>query len=130
VLPLLYGLATGDAPAQANSLRGAEDMMAAGPFVTGAYPSMLLVANTQMRMHRQAAVARYLLKKKMRSFKKKVRYESRKRLAESRPRVRGQFVKQVPSAAPAAASDECEAEDQLTSNKRQRVDGEEKAVVV
>lgn len=44
--------------------------------------------------HRQAAVAKYLEKRKHRSFKKKVRYESRKRLAEARPRVRGQFVKQ------------------------------------
>ncbi len=32
-----------------------------------------------------------------------VRYESRKRLAEARPRVRGQFVKQDPSAAAASA---------------------------
>lgn len=45
--------------------------------------------------HRQAAVAKYLEKKKLRNFHKKVRYESRKRLAEARPRVRGQFVKQT-----------------------------------
>lgn len=45
--------------------------------------------------HRQAAVAKYLEKKKLRNFHKKVRYESRKRLAEARPRVRGQFAKQV-----------------------------------
>ena len=42
---------------------------------------------------RQAAVAKYLLKRKNRCFQKKVRYESRKKLADSRPRVRGQFVK-------------------------------------
>eukprot|EP00198_Chlamydomonas_reinhardtii_P012471 XP_001701808.1 response regulator of potential two component system [Chlamydomonas reinhardtii] len=42
---------------------------------------------------RLAAVAKYLEKRKHRNFQKKVRYESRKRLAEARPRVRGQFVK-------------------------------------
>lgn len=44
--------------------------------------------------HRQFALAKYLEKKSRRNFEKKVRYESRKRLAEARPRVRGQFVKQ------------------------------------
>lgn len=42
---------------------------------------------------RLAAVARFREKRKHRSFVKKVRYESRKKLAEQRPRVRGQFVK-------------------------------------
>ena len=46
---------------------------------------------------RQAAVARYLLKRKNRSFGKKVRYESRKKLADSRPRVKGMFVKRDPN---------------------------------
>ena len=44
-------------------------------------------------MRRQAAVTKYLLKRKNRCFQKKVRYASRKKLADSRPRVRGQFVK-------------------------------------
>lgn len=47
---------------------------------------------------RQAALVRYLEKKRNRSsknFTKKVLYESRKRLADARPRVRGQFVKAV-----------------------------------
>eukprot|EP00798_Chlamydomonas_sp_ICE-L_P023299 gene23299-30536_t len=65
-------------------------------------------------VYRAEAVAKYLEKRKHRVFHKKVRYESRKRLAEAsprvryesrkrlaeaRPRVRGQFVKYV--AAPA-----------------------------
>jgi pseudo-response regulator 5 len=33
------------------------------------------------------------LKRKDRCFDKKVRYESRKKLAEQRPRVKGQFVR-------------------------------------
>ena len=42
---------------------------------------------------RAQAIARFLKKRKERKFEKKVRYESRQKLAESRPRVRGQFVK-------------------------------------
>jgi hypothetical protein len=44
---------------------------------------------------RALAIARFLKKRKERKFEKKVRYASRKRLAEARPRVRGQFVKKV-----------------------------------
>ncbi len=43
--------------------------------------------------NRKAALEKLREKKKLRSFQKKVRYESRRKLAESRPRVRGQFVK-------------------------------------
>ena len=43
--------------------------------------------------NRKAALEKLREKKKLRSFRKRVRYESRRRLAESRPRVRGQFVK-------------------------------------
>ncbi len=44
---------------------------------------------------RALAIARFLKKRKERKFEKKVRYASRKRLAEARPRVRGQFVKKT-----------------------------------
>ncbi|KAK1320217.1 Two-component response regulator-like PRR73 [Acorus calamus] len=43
---------------------------------------------------REAALNKFRLKRKERCFEKKVRYQSRKRLAEQRPRVRGQFVRQ------------------------------------
>lgn len=43
--------------------------------------------------NRKAAIHRFREKRKARTFDKKVRYESRKRLAESRPRIKGQFVK-------------------------------------
>jgi CheY-like chemotaxis protein len=42
---------------------------------------------------RAEAIARFLKKRKARNFEKKVRYASRTRLAEARPRVRGQFVR-------------------------------------
>jgi len=42
---------------------------------------------------RRLALQRYKEKRAVRSFKKKIRYQSRKCLAESRPRVGGRFVK-------------------------------------
>ncbi|KAK7275445.1 hypothetical protein RIF29_16562 [Crotalaria pallida] len=44
---------------------------------------------------RKAALEKFRLKRKERCYEKKVRYQSRKRLAEQRPRVKGQFVRQV-----------------------------------
>eukprot|EP01018_Ginkgo_biloba_P005631 Gb_23159 [translate_table: standard] len=44
---------------------------------------------------REAALSKFRQKRKERCFEKKVRYQSRKRLAEQRPRVRGQFVRQT-----------------------------------
>ncbi|CAN1228271.1 Two-component response regulator-like APRR9 [Linum grandiflorum] len=52
-------------------------------------------------MLREAALNKFRLKRKERCFEKKVRYESRKKLAEQRPRVKGQFVRQVPADAAA-----------------------------
>ncbi|KAL9314941.1 hypothetical protein ACSQ67_020393 [Phaseolus vulgaris] len=46
---------------------------------------------------REAALTKFRLKRKDRCYEKKVRYQSRKRLAEQRPRVKGQFVRQVHS---------------------------------
>ncbi|CAA7032119.1 unnamed protein product [Microthlaspi erraticum] len=42
---------------------------------------------------RQAALMKFRLKRKERCFEKKVRYHSRKKLAEQRPRVKGQFIR-------------------------------------
>ncbi|OAY62733.1 Two-component response regulator-like PRR73 [Ananas comosus] len=43
---------------------------------------------------REAALNKFRQKRKERNFGKKVRYQSRKRLAEQRPRLHGQFVRQ------------------------------------
>ncbi|KAJ4816864.1 two-component response regulator-like protein [Rhynchospora pubera] len=48
----------------------------------------------QNRLTREAALIKFRQKRKERNFNKKVRYQSRKRLAEQRPRIRGQFVRQ------------------------------------
>ncbi|XP_060203997.1 two-component response regulator-like APRR5 [Lycium barbarum] len=45
------------------------------------------------RSQREAALIKFRQKRKDRCFEKKVRYESRKKLAEQRPRVKGQFVR-------------------------------------
>uniref|UniRef100_A0A1D1XZ17 Two-component response regulator-like PRR1 n=1 Tax=Anthurium amnicola TaxID=1678845 RepID=A0A1D1XZ17_9ARAE len=44
---------------------------------------------------REAALIKFRQKRKDRCFDKKIRYVNRKRLAERRPRVRGQFVSQL-----------------------------------
>ncbi|KAH9624877.1 hypothetical protein KSS87_020277 [Heliosperma pusillum] len=44
---------------------------------------------------REAALARFRLKRKERCYDKKVLYQNRKRIADQRPRVKGQFVRQV-----------------------------------
>ncbi|XP_072994542.1 two-component response regulator-like PRR95 [Typha latifolia] len=43
---------------------------------------------------RELALSKFRLKRKDRCFEKKVRYQSRKILAEKRPRIKGQFVRQ------------------------------------
>nr|GMC68318.1 two-component response regulator-like APRR5 [Ipomoea batatas] len=52
--------------------------------------------NSQRSSQREAALTKFRLKRKDRCFEKKVRYESRKKLAEQRPRVKGQFVRRQP----------------------------------
>ncbi|XP_060203797.1 two-component response regulator-like APRR9 isoform X1 [Lycium barbarum] len=62
------------------------------------YNDVLCHDRTKSESHstsqREAALIKFRLKRKDRCFDKKVRYESRKRLAEQRPRVKGQFVRQ------------------------------------
>ncbi|PWA97128.1 CCT domain, CheY-like superfamily [Artemisia annua] len=52
------------------------------------------VNNSHRSTQREAALNKFRMKRKDRCFDKKVRYESRKKLAEQRPRVKGQFVRQ------------------------------------
>ncbi|XP_047963515.1 two-component response regulator-like APRR5 isoform X2 [Salvia hispanica] len=53
-------------------------------------------SDSSRSMQREVALTKFRLKRKERCFEKKVRYESRRKLAEQRPRVKGQFVRQVP----------------------------------
>lgn len=55
-------------------------------------PESIRVANATRRAE---ALQRFREKRKRLTFEKKVRYASRKRLAENRPRLRGQFVRQT-----------------------------------
>ncbi|KAJ9174349.1 hypothetical protein P3X46_017380 [Hevea brasiliensis] len=52
-------------------------------------------ANSYRSIQREAALSKFRMKRKDRCYEKKVRYESRKKLAEQRPRVKGQFVRQA-----------------------------------
>ncbi|EXC33207.1 Two-component response regulator-like protein [Morus notabilis] len=58
---------------------------------------------------REAALTKFRQKRKERCFEKRVRYHSRKKLAEQRPRIRGQFVRQIVS--DTKAGEDCESED-------------------
>ncbi|KAL5805325.1 hypothetical protein ACOSQ3_032125 [Xanthoceras sorbifolium] len=51
--------------------------------------------NSHRSIQREVALNKFRLKRKDRCYEKKVRYESRKKLAEQRPRVKGQFVRHV-----------------------------------
>ncbi|KAF3541888.1 hypothetical protein F2Q69_00025143 [Brassica cretica] len=55
------------------------------------------MGKNQQSLQREAALNKFRMKRKDRCFDKKVRYESRKKLAEQRPRIKGQFVRQVQS---------------------------------
>ncbi|CAF2144684.1 unnamed protein product [Brassica napus] len=55
------------------------------------------VGRTQQSLQREAALNKFRMKRKDRCFDKKVRYESRKKLAEQRPRIKGQLVRHVQS---------------------------------
>ncbi|PKA46141.1 Two-component response regulator-like PRR95 [Apostasia shenzhenica] len=61
--------------------------------------------DTQRLSVREAALAKFRLKRKGRCYEKKVRYISRKKLAEQRPRVKGQFVRHVQSQLPSVGID-------------------------
>ncbi|XP_039063976.1 two-component response regulator-like APRR7 isoform X2 [Hibiscus syriacus] len=52
-------------------------------------------ADQSKSAHREAALTKFRQKRKERCFQKKVRYQSRKRLAEQRPRIKGQFVRRT-----------------------------------
>ncbi|XP_041014909.1 two-component response regulator-like APRR9 isoform X1 [Juglans microcarpa x Juglans regia] len=56
-------------------------------------------------IQREVALTKFRLKRKERCYEKKVRYESRKKLAQQRPRVKGQFVRQVQNYPPPAGTD-------------------------
>ncbi|KAK9053798.1 hypothetical protein SSX86_024872 [Deinandra increscens subsp. villosa] len=63
------------------------------------WPSCGNSSNNNMTVHkldrREAALLKFRQKRKERCFDKKIRYVNRKKLAERRPRVRGQFVRKI-----------------------------------
>ncbi|KAA8540095.1 hypothetical protein F0562_026787 [Nyssa sinensis] len=61
--------------------------------------------NSLRSIQREAALTKFRLKRKDRCYEKKIRYESRKKLATQRPRVKGQFVRQVDADPPRVETD-------------------------
>ncbi|KAI3685079.1 hypothetical protein L6452_34312 [Arctium lappa] len=63
------------------------------------WPSFGSSSSNNVKVHkvdrREAALLKFRKKRKERCFDKKVRYVNRKKLAERRPRVRGQFVRKI-----------------------------------
>jgi len=59
------------------------------------FPLQTLHVGTAEPLGREARVLRYKEKRKNRKFEKTIRYASRKAYAESRPRVKGRFVKRT-----------------------------------
>ena len=64
---------------------------------THSWPSLGSSSSCEVKLskvdRREAALMKFRQKRKERCFDKKIRYVNRKRLAERRPRVRGQFVR-------------------------------------
>ncbi|KAK3169107.1 hypothetical protein Dsin_000099 [Dipteronia sinensis] len=70
-----------------------------GQMPTNSWPTIGSSSSTEVKLNkvdrREAALIKFRQKRKERCFDKKIRYVNRKRLAERRPRVRGQFVRKV-----------------------------------
>ncbi|WVZ10897.1 hypothetical protein V8G54_015427 [Vigna mungo] len=66
---------------------------------THSWPSLGSSSSCEVKSNkvdrREAALMKFRQKRKERCFDKKIRYVNRKRLAERRPRVRGQFVRKL-----------------------------------
>ena len=68
------------------------DWQPPGHFVPGSVSSHAGLKGPQT-IHREEALEKFRRKRANRCFDKKIRYASRKRLADGRPRVKGQFVR-------------------------------------
>lgn len=70
-----------------------------GQMPPNSWPSFGSPPSSEVKLNkvdrREAALIKFRQKRKERCFDKKIRYVNRKRLAERRPRVRGQFVRKV-----------------------------------
>ncbi|KAL0327477.1 UNVERIFIED_CONTAM: Two-component response regulator-like APRR1 [Sesamum angustifolium] len=77
---------------------------------------------------REAALMKFRQKRKERCFDKKIRYVNRKKLAERRPRLRGQFVRKVNgvnvdlNGQPASADDDEEDEEEYDEEYQSNMD--------
>ncbi|XWS74224.1 hypothetical protein CRYUN_Cryun02cG0197500 [Craigia yunnanensis] len=82
-----------------TGLNGERSIMESDNGATGAMSGRSSVsgADEDWIAQRVAALTKFRQKRKERCFEKRVRYQKRKKLAEQRPRVRGQFVRRIMS---------------------------------
>lgn len=66
---------------------------AAWPCMVTGFPVFAPPFSADQKLDRKARVARYLEKRKTRTFENKIRYASRKAYAETRPRIKGRFAR-------------------------------------
>ncbi|KAH0906851.1 two-component response regulator-like APRR3 isoform X1 [Brassica rapa] len=75
-------------------------------------PSNQQSSGSDRAAQREAALMKFRLKRKERCFEKKVRYHSRKKLAEQRPRIKGQFIRKMDAS---KSGNECQSSDDSSS---------------
>lgn len=92
------------------------------PHWPASMPISLNERKLELAERREAALNKFRRKRKDRCFEKKIRYVSRKRLAEQRPRNRGQFVKQVENGAE-KGEDDSEDEEEYDEEEENGDDG-------
>uniref|UniRef100_A0A7N1A746 Uncharacterized protein n=1 Tax=Kalanchoe fedtschenkoi TaxID=63787 RepID=A0A7N1A746_KALFE len=79
-----------------NSCSAADNTAGMNPMAdTGTVHGFISGVSSNRQLQRLAALHKFRQKRKDRCFGKKVRYESRKILAEQRPRMKGQFVRRA-----------------------------------
>ncbi|KAK9280571.1 hypothetical protein L1049_014264 [Liquidambar formosana] len=91
-------------PAPVVRVTAAESVNGEGHFIQDGFKGI----DSNRSIQREAALMKFRLKRKDRCYEKKVRYQSRKRLAEQRPRVKGQFVRQVQTDPPTTDAVGCQ----------------------
>ena len=75
------------------------------------------------KQERQIIIERFRAKKKRRVWRKQIKYDCRKRLADTRPRVKGRFVSRKEREAKAATDQSSDAESESTHHDDDSVDG-------